>query len=249
MFDAVVGDLSVAPRFGVAAWAIVVATMAQLVLLAVRGHRAFRRLSAARPADPGALVAFYRRNVLRKVTLLLPFALLLVVPGPRPAQLGLAWPHGPSAGYGVGLFAYLAVFTLASALWYRRAALRGEAVPRPRRLDVLVATTPAERRWACAVSVSAGVCEELVFRGMLIAAGIALGWSPTVATLVSGALFGLVHLYQGWPGALLATALGLMMALLYVPTGSLLLPIALHVLIDLRGLVITPVAAPSPAPR
>ncbi|HTJ33270.1 MAG TPA: CPBP family intramembrane glutamic endopeptidase [Dactylosporangium sp.] len=242
-------DLSMVPRFGVAGWTVVLVTIGYLVVLTLRGRRALLMLQAARPTDPAALVTFYRRNVTRKIGLLPPVALLLlVVPGLRPAQLGLAWPHGPSARGALGHLAYLAVFILITGLWWRRSARRGEPVPRPRRLEILVPATGAERRWAWAVSISAGVCEELVFRGLLITAGIAAGWSPLVAAMASSVLFGMAHLYQGWLGMLLTAVLGQAMAYFYLPTGSLLIPIVLHTLIDLRGLVMVPAVATSPEP-
>jgi membrane protease YdiL (CAAX protease family) len=242
-------DLLRVPRFGVAGWTVVLVAVGYLATLApLQGRRAFLRLRVARPTDPGALVAFYLRNVARKIVWLLPVALaLLVVPGLRPAHVGLAWPHGPSAAYTTGMTLYLVGLILVTGLMYRRMARRGERVPRQQRMEILLPGTPAERRWAWAVSVSAGACEELVFRGLLIAAGIAAGWPPIVAVLASSVLFGLAHLYQGWLGMLLTTLLALIMAWIYLPTGSLLLPIVLHVLIDLRGLVMVPAVATPPS--
>ena len=48
------------------------------------------------------------------------------------------------------------------------------------------------------------------------------------------------HLYQGWRGMLPVTLAGFGPDHLYLRTGSLLMPILLHALIDLRGLVFTP---------
>jgi hypothetical protein len=190
---AVAPDLSMVPRFGIAGWTIVLVAMGYLVVLALQGRRAFLMLQVARPTDPAALVAFYRRNVTRKVGLLLPVALLLVVvPGLRPAHLGLAWPHGPSAGGTLRFFAYLVGFILITGLWWRRMARRGEPVPRPRRLEILVPATGAERRWAWAVSISAGICEELAFRGLLITAAF-------------GGAAGIFHDLPNWLTAAAAT--------------------------------------------
>jgi uncharacterized protein len=242
-------NLSTVPRFGVAGWTVVLLAIGYLPVLALRGHRAYLMLRAVRPTDPGALVAFYRGNVTRKIGLLLPVALLLlVVPGLRPAHLAVAWPQGPEAGERLRFFAYLVGFILLTGLWWWRTARRGEPVPRPPRLDVLVPATRAERRWAWAVAISAGICEELVFRGLLIAAGIAAGLPPIVAALASSVLFGMAHLYQGRLGMLLTTGTGLAMTYFVLPTGSLLFPIVLHILVDLRALVMVPPVATSPEP-
>jgi uncharacterized protein len=246
---AVAPNLSMAPRLGVVGWTIVVVATGYLAALAWQGRRSFLELRLERPTHPGALLVFYRRNVTRKIGMLLPVALLLmVVPGLRPAQLGLAWPHGPSVGERSRFFVFLVVSILVTGLWWRRMARRGESVPRPPRLEILVPVTRAERRWAVAASISAGICEELMFRGVLIMAGIAAGWPPVIAALVSSVLFGLAHLYQGWFGMLLTAVLGLAMTYFVLPTGSLLFPIVLHILIDLRGLVIVPAVAISPEP-
>ena len=58
--------------------------------------------------------------------------------------------------------------------------------------------------------------------------------------VICALIFGLLHLYQRWVGVLAATVLGLVFATLYVLSGSLLLVIALHALIDLRSLVLLP---------
>jgi membrane protease YdiL (CAAX protease family) len=246
----VAADLSTVPRFGLVGWTVVLVVVGYLTLLApLQGRRAFLKLRLARPTDPGALLVFYRANVIKKVVWLLPTALvLLIVPGLRGVNLGLAWPHGPSTGEATSSTLNLVVIVLLSGLMYRRMARRGEQVPRPRRLDIVLPGTRAERLWACAVSVSAGVCEEVLFRGLLITAGIAAGWPPVVAVLASSALFGLVHLYQGWLGMVFATAFGLFAAWIYLRTGSLLLPIVLHVVMDLRALVMVPAVAPPAEP-
>jgi membrane protease YdiL (CAAX protease family) len=58
--------------------------------------------------------------------------------------------------------------------------------------------------------------------------------------LLASIIFGLCHFYQGWQGVLGTTALGAVFAGLYVATGSLLFPVILHALVDLRILLIFP---------
>jgi membrane protease YdiL (CAAX protease family) len=84
------------------------------------------------------------------------------------------------------------------------------------------------------LAVTAGVCEEVLFRGYLIwYLGAATGRWP--AMLVSAFGFGAAHLYQGRKGAIKTTVIGLVMGTLYLGTGSLFWPIVLHAAIDLQG--------------
>jgi membrane protease YdiL (CAAX protease family) len=100
----------------------------------------------------------------------------------------------------------------------------------------LIPTTATERWWFAIVSIGAGVSEELLFRGLLI-------WylnhyfpQLTVYQLIaiSAVLFGYCHLYQGWSGVVGTGVIGALFAWLYLSTGSLLLPIVVHALVDLR---------------
>ena len=81
------------------------------------------------------------------------------------------------------------------------------------------------------VSVTAGVCEEILFRGFLIWY-LATFFGLTVAVFASSAVFGLGHAYQGAGGILKTGVIGLVMAGLYVLSGSLWPPVALHAATD-----------------
>jgi len=53
-----------------------------------------------------------------------------------------------------------------------------------------------------ALSVSAGICEETLFRGYLQRQFMALTRNATAGILLSAAAFGLAHIYQGLPQAI-----------------------------------------------
>jgi uncharacterized protein len=57
--------------------------------------------------------------------------------------------------------------------------------------------------------------------------------------------FGLAHAYQGRVGIVTTGVLGGVMAAVYLDTGSLLLPVVLHTLIDLRFLLVPARALPA----
>jgi membrane protease YdiL (CAAX protease family) len=90
------------------------------------------------------------------------------------------------------------------------------------------------------VGITAGVCEEILFRGFLLRYLHTYPWqlNLTLALLLSAIIFGAQHLYQGAKGVASTTVAGVFFGLLFLLSGSLLLPILLHALMDLRLLVI-----------
>jgi len=102
-------------------------------------------------------------------------------------------------------------------------------------LGDLLAFTPRtsrEERWFGLVSVNAGITEELLYRGFMI-------WyleprvGLPVAALVSVAAFTFAHAYQG---ARQLPSIALMsgaMVTLYLLSGTILVPIVFHILLDL----------------
>ena len=102
------------------------------------------------------------------------------------------------------------------------------------------------------LSVTAGICEEFLCRGFLMwfigsYAGV------VAAVIVSSALFGLAHAYQGKLGIVRSGILGAILAGVYLATHSLYPGIVLHAMIDIgSGLTIfaglrAPVTAPAPS--
>ena len=199
------------------------------------------------------LLVRYRQTALRQWALVAVAVLVtLVGVGAPPEALGLVprWEREryylPSVLQGVAL-GLLAVVVLR---WDRRR--------RPGRslLDALLrpvaALLPRTRRerWAYAgVAVTAGVTEEVLYRGWLVwflalAAPVG-GYSG--ALLISSVAFGLGHAWQGVRVVLLAGVAGLGLALLAFSTGSLLIPVLLHVLVDLRVLLLLPRVSSAPA--
>jgi len=88
--------------------------------------------------------------------------------------------------------------------------------------------------------LTAGICEEALFRGFLLHYLHTSPWrlNLTLALLLSALIFGLQHLYQGVQGVIVSAVLGALFGLLFLLSGSLLLPMLLHAALDLRLLVI-----------
>lgn len=115
-----------------------------------------------------------------------------------------------------------------------------DEVPTLGDIGALLPRTRGELPYGAGLAVSAGVLEELMFRLAMPALLFGIWPDGVLAFAVSTALFGVLHLYQKWTGVLTATLLGAVFASLYLVTGSILVPIALHLLIDLRALVLLP---------
>jgi len=93
---------------------------------------------------------------------------------------------------------------------------------------------------AAAMSIAAGISEELAFRLFLPLLVALVSGSAFVAFGVAVAAFGAMHLYQGRAGVIATTLVGALMAAVYLMTGELWLAMVLHALIDLNSLVLRP---------
>jgi membrane protease YdiL (CAAX protease family) len=205
-----------------------------------------RRFARAVARDPEARLRRYRRTAVLE-WLLLALALLLVAaaPGLSLAQLGVRPPRlaGDARPFTVlglfGLAATAGVFAVVRQRLHRHPA---PAPVAPEAVLALLPRTFRERRSFAGVALTAGICEETLYRGLLIAVCTALWASlgPAGAVAASALAFGLAHLYQGPWGMLGTGVLGGCLAVLYVGSGSLLLPVCYHALLDLRVLLLPP---------
>lgn len=149
----------------------------------------------------------------------------------------LAEPHGLPIAAGVGLVVLVAL-TLPIVL------LRNSLDEAPAIGDIraLLPRTRGELPYGAALSVNAGVFEETLFRLGLPALVFAVTGNALVAFLGATLLFGLLHAYQGPTGVLASTVLGAVFVVLYLVTGTIWVPIVLHAVIDLRSMVLIPIA-------
>ena len=116
---------------------------------------------------------------------------------------------------------------------------RAVGIPESALLRELLPRTGRERRLFVALSLVAGVGEELAFRGYAIpvlAPHMGGAWGAAAFTSVN---FGLLHAYQGVFGMVRTACLGFLLAASFVITGSLWPAVTVHVLLDLvAGLVL-----------
>ncbi|WCN39623.1 CPBP family intramembrane glutamic endopeptidase [Aneurinibacillus uraniidurans] len=101
----------------------------------------------------------------------------------------------------------------------------------------LLPTSTKEKCVWVFVSITAGVCEELLYRSFLMyyLPSLLDTQSVWISLILSSLIFGLAHTYQGVKGAMKATTLGMYFCLLYLVTDSIIPGMILHTLIDLAG--------------
>lgn len=214
--------------------------IAALLLLALPLYamRNFARLrSRLAEGDREELDRTYRRTVLRQTLLGLGVLALWLGHGRPLSLLGLGRP----GGWGFVVGGLIALLLLTYAGLQVRAVGRSERLRERVRerfaateLAALVPRDRAEMRRFVAVAFSAGIWEELLFRGFLVA-WFAHWTGLTAAVLAAAAAFGLGHLYQGAAGVAKTTFAGLIAGGLYLLTGSLWIPMILHTAVDLHA--------------
>jgi membrane protease YdiL (CAAX protease family) len=120
--------------------------------------------------------------------------------------------------------------------WFHN-GMRAKIFEQLKEIDYLLPQSRSEIALFAGVSVTAGICEEVLFRGFLFAYLQSSPWNldPLTTVIVSSAMFGIAHFGQGVKGMLLTGMVGAAMGMLYVITGTLLAPIIVHILIDLRA--------------
>jgi membrane protease YdiL (CAAX protease family) len=84
-----------------------------------------------------------------------------------------------------------------------------------------------------ALAVTAGCCEEFLYRGFAMAAFARAGFPIWASVVVSSVLFGAAHLYQGRGGLIGTGILGLIFGAFRAFTGSILPVAAWHAGIDI----------------
>jgi uncharacterized protein len=151
----------------------------------------------------------------------------------RPLQALLLVPASP-VRFAIGMAVALALCVLL-VLQNRAIRARPDVIPRVRKKlahgEPLLPHTCAERWRFHAVSITAGVCEETLFRGFLLwYFAVWVGVWP--AAVLSAIVFGVGHVYLGARQIPNTAVIGLVMATLAILSGSLWPAMLLHAAID-----------------
>ncbi len=139
----------------------------------------------------------------------------------------------------LGLLLFVPFF-LATGLVENGLRGAGLSVPSKPLPSFLAARGPAELVLAVVLVAVVAVAEETIFRGYLLLRFSAILSSPTLAALVSAAIFSLGHGYEGSAGVITVGFMGFVFAFFYLWRQSLVAPITMHFLQDFIGIVVLP---------
>ncbi|MCP3902761.1 MAG: CPBP family intramembrane metalloprotease [Planctomycetes bacterium] len=207
-------------------------------LLAVRGQRRMKATGVT--FDTSTKISTYWTN---SIVLAVAGSAVLVAwtLGDRETQeLGLRAGDPDQRWLTAALAAVFGVWYVAEGIWHvGTAKQRARTAARLRRDTPFVPETRRELAHFTVLALSAGVWEELVFRGFLITY---LAWFAgdsivglVAAVMIPAAIFGFSHLYQGWKYVFKIAFMAGVFGAIFVVSGSLWLLMALHVVVDLIG--------------
>ncbi|HXW91912.1 MAG TPA: type II CAAX endopeptidase family protein [Terriglobales bacterium] len=192
----------------------------------------FARLRRA-PAREARLPAY--TYLIAYQWVLVAFVLALWIARKRPWSLLLmASPNRWGFGISLALAGALVILLLLQRRTLRHRPELGEkAHGQIAQVEWLVPHTPRERRLWTVAAMTAGCCEEVLFRGFLLVFVASLA-GLFMAVLTNVLLFGLFHAYYGWRGILKTASFGLVMALMALWSASLIPVIIIHATVDLN---------------
>ena len=194
-----------------------------------------RLLAGLRLGSGDARVRAYRR--IASVSWFLTFAMLAIwfSAGRDLRGLGLEFDPGPRALIGATIAVIASGLLVLQMVVVQRSPEKLDAVlGQLESVESILPHNARELRIFGWLSLTAGICEELLYRGFLIAYFSSIV-SPWPAAGLAAAAFALAHAYQGVTGVLKTGAVGAIMGALYVFSGSVWGPILLHAVVDITS--------------
>jgi len=208
-----------------------IATLMILVLaIPVVGAITARRLRMADVASSSKIARYLRTiAILWSITALALYALHLY--GEGPSDVGVRPPHA-----WIEILAGFSVVAAMLVLGRGRTGAVGQQYAR--RVGIVLPQTPCEWALFVVLAATAGVCEEFLYRGYALTKIAELSGSLALGVILSSAAFGIAHSYQGRMGMIGTGIAGLLYALVFVATGSLLPCMLGHFAQDIAGAVV-----------
>jgi len=210
------------------------------VVIPWRGYLRLKQLLALPLVDTKEKLALYAVTIAFQWVLVGVVAWRAMVRGLTLQDMGL----GPQPWMGIvlaGLLGAIFIGGLQCLNLRRIGRMEGEAPELLRKLaNRLLPVNLLEYLPYSALAITAGVCEEFVYRGFGIAAFSKIGLPLWTVVLVSSVLFGLAHAYQGRGGVVSTGIFGVVLAIGRLWIGSLIPMMMWHAGLDLAAGIAAP---------
>jgi membrane protease YdiL (CAAX protease family) len=212
-------------------WILMAFLTIALPIMGRSDMRSLRRGLAAGKSD--ARLTAYERGILFQWGFSLLLAIIWIASGRSLGAAGLV----PEFGFWAVFFGALALAATIGFVWQVRRATSDPDQLRDVReqmdsIEIIAPHTDRELARFDWLSVTAGICEEFIYRGVLLGLlASSLGIWPAI--LISSVVFGIGHAYQGPVGVLRTGLVGLVMAIVVTLTGSLFVAMVAHAAIDI----------------
>jgi uncharacterized protein len=210
------------------------------IVIPWRGYTRLKKLLALPSVDTKEKLALYAVTIAFQWVLAGLVAWRSLVRGLTIQELGLS-SHGWLGMVNAGVFGAIAVGGLQWLNLKRIGKMEGEAPELLRKLaNRLLPVNFLEYLPYSALAITAGVCEEFVYRGFAIAAFSKTGLPSWLVVIISAILFGLAHAYQGRGGIISTGIFGVLLAIGRLEFDSLIPVMMWHAGLDLAAGIAAP---------
>jgi uncharacterized protein len=203
------------------------------IVLPWRGRERMRHFLARAEVSGRERVQLYVSTILFQWLLAAIVGWRALARGLTVPQLGLAKGPIPS----VVLVTLTGAALIAGAHWMNLRRLAASNHPTAAKLRAMAARlfpqSATEIVFFTMLAVTAGICEEFIFRGFVIAALFGAGLSTWTTVVVSSLMFGAAHLYQGKGGSAGTGILGVLFASIRIAYQSIFPVLIWHAVLDI----------------
>lgn len=222
------------------AWDIWLIFLVFAVILPWRGRARLKSLLAMPSVGAMERIVLYASTIAFQWLMVLVVAWRAWVHGYTAGELGLTVRNGTRLTVG----SIVGTLTIATLHWLnlrRVGRLPWNARERIQAIaERILPQSTVELLPFLALAITAGLCEEFLYRGFAMAVLTRLGAVAWVAVLASSVLFGLAHLYQGRGGLVSTMVVGIVLGIGRVAYGSLVPVIFWHAAVDVVAGVVGP---------
>jgi len=221
------------------------------LLIPWRGHFRMKKLLAMPHVSSMERVVLYASTIAFQWAAVAVVAWRVWAHKYTPAQLGLAVPANPTK---IGIPAVIGTLLIATLQWLNLRRVGRIPVESRGRLQAvaerILPQSTAELLPYLALAITAGLCEEFLYRGLVIGALLKAGLGATTVVLISSLMFGLAHSYQGRGGMVMTFVVGVLLGVSRLAYNSIVPAFFWHSAVDMvagvagrRYLVAKPTAA------